>query len=53
MNSGTCSSPTAQVSSQTSNSSMIFNISANTKSDASAIANEVKLVLRQNGIKAR
>ena len=39
--------------SQASNSSMVFNISANTKSDASAIANEVKLVLRQNGIKAR
>lgn len=39
--------------SATSNSSMVFNISANTKSDASAIANEVKLVLRQNGINAR
>lgn len=39
--------------SQASNSSMVFNISANTKSDASAISNEVKLVLRQNGIKAR
>ena len=44
---------TSQGVSQASNSSMVFNISANTKSDASAIANEVKLVLRQNGIKAR
>ena len=43
----------SQGASATSNSSMVFNISANTKSDASAIANEVKLVLRQNGIKAR
>lgn len=44
---------TSQGVSQASNSSMVFNISANTKSDASVIANEVKLVLRQNGIKAR
>lgn len=44
---------TSQGVSQASNSSMVFNISANTKSDASAIANEVKLVLRQNGINAR
>ena len=44
---------TSQGVSQASNYSMVFNISANTKSDASAIANEVKLVLRQNGIKAR
>ena len=48
---GVVSSP--QGASATSNSSMVFNISANTKSDASSIANEVKLVLRQNGIKAR
>lgn len=44
---------TSQGVSQASNSTMVFNISANTKSDASAIANEVKLVLRQNGINAR
>lgn len=47
------SSLTSKGVSQASNSSMVFNISANTKSDASAIANEVKLVLRQNGINAR
>ncbi len=44
---------TSQGVSEASNSTMVFNISANTKSDASAIANEVKLVLRQNGINAR
>lgn len=47
------SSLTSKGVSQASNSSVVFNISANTKSDASAIASEVKLVLRQNGIKAR
>lgn len=31
----------------------VFNITANTKADASAIASEVKVILRQNGIGAR
>ena len=41
------------VSTDTSGTNNVFNITANTKADASAIASEVKVILRQNGIGAR
>lgn len=41
------------VSTGTSGTNNVFNITANTKADASAIASEVKVILRQNGIGAR
>lgn len=41
------------VSTDTIGTNNVFNITANTKADASAIASEVKLILRQNGIGAR
>ena len=41
------------VSTDTSGTNIVFNITANTKADASAIASEVKVILRQNGIGVR
>lgn len=41
------------VSTDTSGTNTVFNITANTKADASAIASEIKTVLRQNGVYAR
>lgn len=52
LTSGINSSPQG-VSTDTSGTNNVFNITANTKADASAIASEVKVILRQNGIAAR